>query len=102
MTENIMMIALGALLIPLSVMNIKGNIQSIHWYNRTRITEETRKPYGKLMGIATLVIAIGLVLTGLLLFFIKNQLIHLIGVAGCIIGVAIMLYAQFKYNKGIF
>lgn len=102
MTENIMMIVLGVILLPLGIMNIRGNISSIHWYNRTKITEETRKSYGKLMGIATLVIAIGLVLTGLLLFFIENQLVHFIGVAGCIIGVVIMLYAQFKYNKGIF
>ncbi len=102
MTENIMMIALGVILIPLGIMNIRGNISSIHWYNRTRITEETRKPYGKLMGIATLVIAISLMLTGLFLLLIENQLVHFIGVAGCIIGVVIMLYAQFKYNKGIF
>ncbi len=100
MTENIMMIILGVILIPLGIMNIRGNISSIHWYNRTRITEETRPKYAKLMGIATLVIAMGLELTGLVLFFVENQLVHFIGVAGCIIGVVIMFYAQFKYNKG--
>lgn len=102
MTENIMMIVLGILLIPLGIMNIRGDISSIHWYNRIRITEETRPKYTKLMGIATLVIAICLMLAGILLFFVENSLVDFIGVAGCIIGVVIMLYAQFKYNKGIF
>ncbi len=37
MTEKIMMIVLGVILMPLAIMNIRGNISSIHWYNRTRI-----------------------------------------------------------------
>lgn len=102
MTGNIAMLVLGALLIPLGIMNMKGNISSIHWYNRRKITEEARAKYGFLMGIATLVIATSLILVGLLMFFVENLLVDFIGIAGCVVGVVIMLYAQFKYNKGIF
>lgn len=105
MTENTTMLILGILLIPIGIMNIKGNISSIHLYNRTKITEETRPKYGKFMGIGTLIIAGGLILTAILNMLFKaiiaaiSSTITLITV---VIGIAFMLYAQFKYNYGIF
>ena len=106
MTEYITMLIFGILLIPLGIMNIKGNISSIHWYNRTRITEETRPKYGKLMGIGTVIIGGGLVLSAVLNLLVKMNVAVLIGGAiilvSVVVGIAFMLYAQFKYNKGIF
>lgn len=106
MTEYITMLILGILLIPLGIMNIKGNIQSIHWYNRTRITEETRPKYGRLMGIGTVIIGGGLILSAVLNLLVKMNIAVLIGGAitliAVIVGIAFMLYAQIKYNKGIF
>lgn len=106
MIEYITMLILGILLLPLGIMNIKGNIQSIHWYNRTRITEETRPKYGKLMGSGTIIIGGGLILTSILNLLFLSNLSELIGGiiigAACIVGIAVMLYAQIKYNKGIF
>ncbi len=106
MSEHITIFVLGILLLPLGIMNIKGNISSIHWYNRTRITEETRPKYGKLMGIGTLVVAGGLILSAVLNMLVKMNVVVVISGAitliTVIVGVLIMLYAQFKYNKGIF
>lgn len=106
MVEYITMLILGILLIPLGVMNIRGNISSIHWYNRTRITEETRPKYGKLMGIGTVVISTGLIISAIINIILDAEIaitvsggITLISV---IVGVGFMLYAQIKYNKGIF
>ena len=105
-TEYIIMLVLGILLIPLGIMNIKGNISSIHWYNRTRITEETRPKYGKLMGIGTVVVSTGLIISAIINIILDAEIaitvsggITLISV---IVGVGFMLYAQIKYNKGIF
>ena len=105
-TEYIIMLVLGILLIPLGVMNIRGNISSIHWYNRTRITEEIRPKYGKLMGIGTVVISTGLIISAIINIILDAEIaitvsggITLISV---IVGVGFMLYAQIKYNKGIF
>ena len=39
---------LGFILCVLGCMNMKGNISSLHWYHRQRVTEEDRKPFGKL------------------------------------------------------
>ena len=87
-------------------MNVKGNISTIHWYNRTRITEETRPKYGKLVGTGTLIIGGGIILSAILNMLIKMNVVVLISgvitLISAIIGLVFILYAQFKYNKGIF
>ena len=106
MGEYIAILVLGILLLPLGIMNIKGNISSVHWYNRTRITEETRPKYGKFMGIGTVIISIGLVISAIINILIDAEtaiaISGVITLVSVIIGVAFMLYAQIKYNKGIF
>ena len=106
MAVNIPMLILGILMVFIGIENVKGNIASIHWYNRRRITEETRPKYGKLMGIGTLVIAGGLIFSAVLNMIVKMNIAVLIGSAitliTVIVGIAFILYAQFKYNKGIF
>ena len=42
--ENISMIAIGILIILLGVFNLKGNIASIHWYNRRKVSKENQIP----------------------------------------------------------
>ena len=105
-TEYIIMLVLGILIIPLGIMNIKGNISSIHWYNRTRITEETRPKYGKLMGIGTVVISAGLIISAIINIMMDAEIAIIISggitLVSVIVGVGFMLYAQIKYNKGIF
>lgn len=106
MAVNIPMLILGILMVFIGIENVKGNIASIHWYNRRHITEETRPKYGKLMGIGTLVIAGGLIFSAVLNMIVKMNIAVLIGGAitliTVIVGIAFILYAQFKYNKGIF
>ena len=58
------------------------------------------------MGIGTLVVAGGLILSAVLNMLVKMNVVVVISGAitliTVIVGVLIMLYAQFKYNKGIF
>lgn len=54
MESIIIPIALGILLIILEVNNLKGNINSIHWYRRKRVAEVDKADFGKLMGIGTM------------------------------------------------
>lgn len=56
MTDNIIILGLGILIVILGILNCLGHIETIHWYNRRKITEETRKPYGKAVGIGTIII----------------------------------------------
>ena len=100
---------LGVILIVLGIMNMKGNISSLHWYHRQRVTEEDRKPFGKLVGIGTLIIGIALVISGILFWISEATATELWLIIGCVItvvgivvGLVLSFYAMIKYNKGIF
>ena len=60
MGEYISLIALGTLLVALGVGNIRGNISTIHWYNRRKVSEADRPAYGKWMGLGTILCGAGL------------------------------------------
>ena len=109
MVAFIALVALGLLVCVLGVINMTGNISSLHSYHRKRVTEEDRKPFGKLVGLGTLLIGIAMIVFGILfLMFEKTQLdlYVIIGtvllIAGIIAGMVISFYAMMKYNKGIF
>lgn len=100
--NNIPLIVLGAVISLLGCLNIMGNISSIHWYNRRKVREEDIPKYGRLMGSGTLVIGISLIVTGILQMIFNNEFIYYITVTGIVIGIVLIFWGQFKYNRGIF
>ena len=109
MVEVIVVLGLGILISILGMINMTGNISSLHWYHRQRVTEEDRKPFGKLVGIGTLIIGLAMIVFGiLLLIFEQTQLeaLIIIGtvelIVGLIVGMLISFRAMIKYNGGIF
>jgi len=60
--ENIMLLILGVFISVMGIVNIKGNISTIHSYNRRKVKEEDIPKYGKAVGTGTLIIGISLVL----------------------------------------
>ena len=73
------------------------------------MTEENRKPFGKLVGLGTIIIGLAMIVFGVLfLIFEQTQLalLVIIGVveliAGIIAGMIVSFYAMKKYNGGIF
>ena len=100
---------LGILVSILGIINMTGNISSLHWYHRQRVTEENRKPFGKLVGLGTLIIGLSMIVFGILfLIFEQTQLqaFVVIGVieliVSIIVGLIVSFYAMKKYNGGIF
>ena len=100
---------LGILVSILGIINMTGNIASLHWYHRQRVTEENRKPFGKLVGLGTLIIGLSMIVFGILfLIFEQTQLqaFVVIGVieliVSIIVGMIVSFYAMKKYNGGIF
>ena len=100
---------LGILVSILGIINMTGNISSLHWYHRQRVTEENRKPFGKLVGLGTLIIGLSKIVFGILfLIFEQTQLqaFVVIGVieliVSIIVGMIVSFYAMKKYNGGIF
>ncbi len=96
------LLILGVLISVFGIINIKGNISTIHWYNRRKVKDEDIPKYGRAMGIGTLTIGCSVLITAILQMIFDFEPLMLIVAIGCIIGVFIMLYAQIKYNKGIF
>ena len=102
-------VLLGALIIGLGISNMKGNISTIHWYHRQRVTEEDRIPFGKAVGLGTVIMGAGIAVFGCLNFAAEktqNDIFVAIGsvilIAALVVGLVISFWAMIKYNKGIF
>lgn len=100
---------LGMLVVILGIVNMAGNISTLHWYHRQRVTEENKKPFGKLVGLGSLIIGIALIIFGTVFFIFEKTGIDVLVIfgtveliAGIIAGMAVSFYAMAKYNKGIF
>lgn len=100
--EYLPLIVLGVIFIFLGIMNYKGNISSIHWYNRRNVSKKDVKNYGKLMGIGTIILGIGMIVTAIFQLFFDLDESNYILIFSLISGIITMIYAQFKCNKGIF
>ena len=99
----------GIVCIVLGVSNMKGNISSLHSYHRNRVPEEDRIPFGKKVGLGTIIIGVGIIMFSALsvvTLYTDNEVFTLIGtgilIAGIIVGLVISFKAMIKYNKGIF
>ena len=96
------LLMLGIAAMILSIPNLRGDISTIHWYNRLRISKDDIPKYGKAMGLGSLVMGVSIVLTAVLQMIFDAEVLSYLIVAGVIVGLGIVLYAQFKYNRGIF
>ena len=99
--ENMMLLVLGICISVLGIVNIRGNISTIHSYNRRKVKEEDVPKYGKAVGTGTLIMGISLVLAYIAAFWNESMMPY-IGFPAVIIGLAFILYGQIKYNHGIF
>lgn len=109
MLAYVVLAFIGILISILGIVNMTGNISSLHWYHRQRVTEENRKPFGRLVGGGTLIIGISMLIAAVIIAIGELAAIPvLVGigagvvVVGAVAGIAVSFYAMIKYNKGIF
>lgn len=109
MTEFITTLAVGILVSVLGIINMTGNISSLHRYHRHRVSEENKKPFGRLVGLGTLIVGVALMVFGGLMFVFEQTALQIVLViapiiliSGVVVGLAISFYAMKKYNGGIF
>ena len=100
--DSIPLFIFGILLLVLGWFNYKGNISSIHWYNRRRVLPEDVPAFGRLMGIGTIIIGASLMLTASLGLVFHSEAVYAVILAGAVIGIGFMVYAMLKYNHGFF
>lgn len=109
MAASIVTLIVGVVCVALGISNMRGNISSLHSYHRHRVSESDRIPFGKKVGLGTIIIGIGIMVFSVLsafTFYTENNVFILVGVviliAGLVVGIALSFYAMIKYNKGIF
>ena len=109
MAGNIVTFLVGVVCIVLGISNVRGNISTLHSYHRHRVSEEDRIPFGKQVGLGTMVIGVGIIIFSVLstvTLYTENNIFILIGTAvlivGIVAGLIISFKAMIKYNKGIF
>ena len=107
--ENMAMIFIGLICVALGISNMRGNISSLHSYHRNRVSEEDRIPFGRMVGLGTILCGSGLAIGGglaLLAQAAQMPIFDWIGkvllIVGLLIGLGLSFYAMIKYNKGIF
>ena len=100
--ESLVQLGLGIICVMLGIFNMCGNIGSIHWYNRRKVTKENQKAYCLVMGLGTLIIGITLIAATIVQVLVGVEQGAFVILGGVVIGFALMLYAQFKYNRGLF
>ncbi|MBO5869370.1 MAG: hypothetical protein J6Q89_01345 [Clostridia bacterium] len=109
MSSTIGTFIVGIVCIFFGISNMKGNLSSLHSYHRHRVSEEDRIPFGKKVGLGTVIAGGSIVLFSIfntLTYYLEIPVFALIGSSvlaiGLVIGLGISFYAMFKYNKGIF
>ena len=109
MESNIVTFLVGIVCIGLGISNMRGNISSLHSYHRHRVSEEDRIPFGKQVGLGTMIVGIGIIIFSILYtvtLYTEHDIFVLIGTAvlivGIVVGLIISFKAMIKYNKGIF
>ena len=100
---------IGIIFIILGIVNMRGNISSLHSYHRKRVSPENVLPFGRLVGLGIIIIGIAIIMYGTLstlALHLENEILTIIGTAiliiGLIVGLLISFYAMKKYNGGIF
>ena len=99
--DNIALLILGIFISVIGIVNMTGNIGTIHSYNRRKVKEEDVPKYGRAVGTGTLIIGVSLIAAFVTTFWSETAMSFIV-IPALVIGLGFILYAQFKYNKGIF
>lgn len=80
----------------------KEQINLIHSYHYTKVSEEDKKPYTERIGKACILIGMGILLMGLIDYFTGSTWGWICFLISFTIGFGMMIKAQKKYNNGFF
>ena len=108
MGELFVPVIIGLIVIALGIMNMMGNINTLHSYHRKRVAEEDRFPFGRRVGAGTIIVGCVLIVKVVMQFAAEkavNPALDTIGTvilgAGGLVGFIIIILAMMKYNKGL-
>ena len=99
--ENIFMLIVGIFISVIGIINIRGDISTVHWYNRRKVRQEDVPKYGKAVGTGSLIIGIAIIIAYVVSFWSETAITFII-LPAFVVGLGFILYGQIKYNRGIF
>jgi len=109
MKDFIILLVFGALIIAMGAVNMCGNISTLHSYHRRRVSPENVRPFGKLVGLGTVLCGVGIIIFGTTNYIAEKTNATALTVVGAVVlvllliaGLVLSLYAMKKYNGGIF
>ena len=98
----------GIICIVIGISNMRGNISSLHSYHRSRVKEEDILPFGRLVGMGTIIVGAAVMLfsaLSALAVTLGNDVYTVIGtvvmIVGIVAGLGVAFYGIKKYNGGI-
>ena len=86
--DNIALLILGIFISVIGIVNMTGNISTIHSYNRRKIKEEDVPKYGKAVGTGTLIIGVSLIAAFVTTFWSEKAMSFIV-VPALVIGLAL-------------
>jgi len=99
----ITMLIIGILIILLGyLIGFKGKIQLIHSYHYKNVKDKDKKAYTRIIGFGTGVIGAFITIGAFLYLGFGTAGASSAILPGLILGFGIIVYAQYKYNGGIF
>ena len=98
----------GIICIVIGISNMRGNISSLHSYHRSRVKVEDILPFGRLVGMGTIIVGAAVMLfsaLSALAVTLGNDVYTVIGtvvmIVGIVAGLGVAFYGMKKYNGGI-
>jgi len=92
--------AVGILLVVLGwLIWEKKKISLLHDYHYDKVSEEDKDVFCTWSGIGVLVIGLGIIGTGMLLFFTESPISLIAFGAGFVFGLGMLIYAGVRYNR---
>lgn len=103
MEEFVVTIIAGVILLVLGWQIWKNEkITLIHSYHYKNVRDENKKAHTTEIGMAAIIIAIGIILTGIVDYTTQSVYGWYVFLFSFAVGVILMIHAQIKYNGGIF
>lgn len=103
MEEFVVTIIAGVILLVLGWQIWKNEkITLIHSYRYKNVRDENKKAYTTEIGMAAIIIAIGIILTGIVDYTTQSVYGWYVFLFSFAAGVILIIHAQIKYNGGIF
>ncbi|MBQ2755887.1 MAG: DUF3784 domain-containing protein [Oscillospiraceae bacterium] len=101
---SIIMFLVGLAFVWCGIAIYRGGTDLIHSYHQTRVKDKSA--YGKAFGKSMLVIAVGMLASGIINVCGSSEVFMIVAVVvlvvGIVTGLACIVAVQMKYNKGIF